>query len=72
CEPTSIHHNSVFICQYVLFHSKNCPSDIRSKKQHSHGCCCCQSIFFIVFTDSIYWIPVFVIKILSLYQVEIP
>ncbi|CAM2095927.1 unnamed protein product [Caretta caretta] len=28
--------------------------------------------FFIVFTDSIYWIPVFVIKILSLYQVEIP
>ncbi|XP_067419398.1 relaxin receptor 2 [Emydura macquarii macquarii] len=28
--------------------------------------------FFIVFTDSICWIPVFVIKILSLFQVEIP
>uniref|UniRef100_A0A8C3XL03 G-protein coupled receptors family 1 profile domain-containing protein n=1 Tax=Chelydra serpentina TaxID=8475 RepID=A0A8C3XL03_CHESE len=28
--------------------------------------------FFIVFTNSICWIPVFVIKILSLFQVEIP
>jgi hypothetical protein len=28
--------------------------------------------FFIVFSDAICWIPVFVIKILSLLQVEIP
>lgn len=28
--------------------------------------------FFIVFSDAICWIPVFVIKILSLFRVEIP
>lgn len=28
--------------------------------------------FFIVFSDAICWIPVFVTKILSLFQVEIP
>lgn len=28
--------------------------------------------FFIVFSDAICWIPVFVVKILSLFQVEIP
>ncbi|KAM9300348.1 LOW QUALITY PROTEIN: relaxin receptor 2 [Morus bassanus] len=62
----------IIVFSVSMFFKKNAlqTSELRS---HIHRDVAVANIFFlIVFTDAIYWIPVFVIEILSLFQVKIP
>lgn len=76
CFPTGVNLLTfvIIVFSYVSMFCSIQKTALQTSEMRSHihrDVAIANRFFFIVFTDAICWIPVFVIKILSLFQVEI-
>lgn len=66
----------IIVCAYIMMFCSIKKTALQSSEVRNHigreGAVVANRFFFIVISDAICWIPVFVIKILSFFRVEIP